>query len=376
MSDELQQTPFYNLHQQAGAKFVAFAGFSMPIQYAKGIKKEHIHTRTQAGLFDVSHMGQIRLSGKNIAEKLEKLVPVDIVDLPVMTQRYALFTNEKGGVLDDLMVANIGNDELFLVVNAACKEADFKHLTEHLADCNVEMIEDKALLALQGINAREVMAKISKEAAQMTFMSVKNLMLNGIECFVTCSGYTGEDGYEISVQNSDAEALAKYLLSFEQVEWVGLGARDSLRLEAGLCLYGHELTPEITPIETSLNWAISKARRVDGIRVGGFIGADSILPQMVKGTGYKRVGLQPLGKMPVRDGVELVDETDNIIGVITSGSYSPTLSAPIEMGRIKTEFTATGIKANTKIFALVRNKKVEMQIVKLPFVKQNYFRGV
>ena len=376
MSDELQQTPFYNLHQQAGAKFVAFAGFSMPIQYAKGIKKEHIHTRTQAGLFDVSHMGQIRLSGKNIAEKLEKLVPVDIVDLPVMTQRYALFTNEKGGVLDDFMVANIGNDELFLVVNAACKEADFKHLTEHLADSNVEMFEDKALLALQGINAREVMAKISKEAAQMTFMSVKNLTLNGIECFVTCSGYTGEDGYEISVQNSDAQALAEYLLSFEQVEWVGLGARDSLRLEAGLCLYGHELTPEITPIEASLNWAISKARRIDGIRAGGFIGADSILPQMVNGTDYKRIGLQPLGKMPVRDGAELVDETDNIIGVITSGSYSPTLSAPIAMGRIKTEFTTTGIKANTKIFALVRNKKVEMQIVKLPFVKQNYFRGV
>ncbi len=371
MSNNLLHTPFYALHQQAGAKFVPFAGFDMPVQYASGIKQEHLHTRTQAGLFDVSHMGQVIISGANVAVELEKLVPVDIADLPLMKQRYALFTNDRGGVLDDLMVTNIGDNSLFLVVNAACKEADFAHLNANLAGCKVEILEDKALLALQGVKAREVMAKILAEAAQMTFMSAANLSLNGIDCFVTCSGYTGEDGYEISVDNNDAEALADYLLSFAEVAWVGLGARDSLRLEAGLCLYGHELSTEITPIEASLNWAISKARRVGGIRAGGFAGADVILPQMTNGTDYKRVGLQPLSKMPVRDGAELVNDQDEVIGVVTSGGYSPSLSAPIAIGRVKIEYKDLDIE----IFALVRNKKVAMKVVKLPFVKQNYFRG-
>ena len=371
MSDNLQQTPFYSLHQQAGAKFVPFAGYAMPVQYAKGIKTEHVHTRTQAGLFDVSHMGQIVITGDNVAEQLEKLVPVDIIDLPFMKQRYALFTNEEGGVLDDLMVTNISEigNELFLVVNAGCKNEDFEHLKANLVDCKVDMLTDKSLLAFQGVKAREVMAQISTEAAEMTFMSAANISLNGIECFVTCSGYTGEDGYEISVANQDAEALASYLLSFDEVDWVGLGARDSLRLEAGLCLYGHELSTVISPVEAGISWAISKIRRLGGAREGGFLGAEVILAQMENGTNFKKVALIAQGKAPVRDGSLLVDENDKEVGVVTSGGYSPSLSVPIALGRVVTA------SMNSELFALVRNKKIAMETVKLPFVKQNYFRG-
>ncbi len=372
MPKDLLKTSFYALHKLAGAKFVPFAGFSMPVQYTIGIKQEHLHTRSQAGLFDVSHMGQIIITGDNCAKELEALVPVDIIYLPSMKQKYALFTNEQGGVLDDLMVAKISANKLFLVVNAGCKEADLKHLQDSLPTCKVEMLLDKSLLALQGPKARAIMAKVSIEAAKMVFMDVANLSLNGIKCLVTCSGYTGEDGYEISVANDQAEELAKYLLSFTDVEWVGLGARDSLRLEAGLCLYSNELNAKITPIEASLNWAISKSRRVDGVRAGGFIGADIILSQMQNGTEYKRVGLQPLGKAPVRDGAILVNTNGENIGVVTSGGYSPTLAKPIAIGRLKQPFTSL----DTKVFALVRNKQIVMQVVKLPFVKQNYYRNV
>lgn len=370
MSNNLQKTPFYELHQQAGAKLVPFAGFSMPVQYALGIKKEHLHTRAEAGLFDVSHMGQVRLTGKNVKEKLEKLVPVDIIDLPLMKQRYALFTNEQGGVLDDFMVVNIGEDELFLVVNAACKEADVAHLKANLADCEVSLFTDKALLALQGPKAREVMAKISSTAAEMTFMSAENLTLNGIECFVTCSGYTGEDGYEISVDNKNAVALAEALLAFSEVEWIGLGARDSLRLEAGLCLYGHELSAEISPIEAGIRWAISKARRADEVRAGGYQGAEVIMSQMANGTEFKKLALISQGKAPVRDGSILVDENDQQIGIVTSGGYSPSLSVPIALGRVATKY------AKSHVFALVRNKKIAMMVVDLPFVQQKYYRGI
>ncbi len=367
----LLRTPLFKLHQELGAKIVPFAGYEMPVQYPLGIKKEHLHTRTKAGLFDVSHMGQVILRGAEAAAALEKLVPVDIIGLGEMRQRYALFTNEQGGVMDDLMVTNAG-DHLFLVVNAACKQQDIEHLSNHLAgECEIEVLQDRALLALQGPNAAEVLANLAPESSQMVFMTAKTLMLDGVECFVTRSGYTGEDGFEISVPNEHAEALARTLLADDNVEPIGLGARDSLRLEAGLCLYGHDLSNEITPVEANLLWALSKPRRAGGEREGGYIGAAKILEQIEHGVARKRVGIQALGKMPVRDGAELVDEADKVIGVVTSGGFGPSFGGPIAMGYVPTEMAEEGIELN----ALVRNKKVPVKVVKLPFVKQNYYRG-
>lgn len=367
----LQRTPLYKLHQELGAKLVPFAGYEMPVQYPLGIKKEHLHTREKAGLFDVSHMGQVLLKGANAAKALETLVPVDIVDLPQMQQRYALFTNEQGGVMDDLMVTNAG-DTLFLVVNAACKEQDIAHLQNHLADkCDIEVMSNHALLALQGPKAAEVLAKLAPESSEMVFMTAKNLVINGIACFVTRSGYTGEDGFEISVGNSDADKLARILLADEAVEAIGLGARDSLRLEAGLCLYGNDLDNDITPVEASLLWALSKSRRAEGTRPGGYIGAETIMAQMQNGVERKRVGLKPQGKMPVRDGAEIVDEKDNVIGVVTSGGFGVSLNSPVAMGYVPIQLAKDG----TILQAVVRNKKVPLEVVKLPFVKQNYYRG-
>lgn len=365
----LNTTPLNAMHLAAGAKMVPFAGYEMPVSYPMGILKEHLHTRSHAGLFDVSHMGQIKLVGEGAAEALEKLVPVDIVDLPLMKQRYALFTNEQGGVLDDLMVTR-AEDHLFLVVNAGCKQQDIAHLQHHLSGvCEVQVLHDHALLALQGPSAKTVMAKLAPQAADMVFMTAQSLSVQGIDCFVTRSGYTGEDGYEISVHQDQAEALAKLLLAEDEVEWIGLGARDSLRLEAGLCLYGHELSPNITPVQANLNWALSKSRRADGVRPGGYLGADVIMAQLKQGAAMTRVGIQPEGKMPVRDGAELVDENDKTVGTVTSGGFSPSLGRPIAMGLIATEST------QTTLFAIVRNKKVPVSLVKLPFVKQNYYRG-
>ena len=367
----LKQTALYELHQALGAKLVPFAGYEMPVQYPLGIKQEHLHTRAKAGLFDVSHMGQIRLKGKRAAAALERLVPVDIIDLPLMCQRYALLTNEQGGVMDDLMVTNAG-DHLFLVVNAGCKEQDIQHLTMHLKDqCEIEVLNDHALLALQGPAAAEVLAALAPESTEMVFMTAKTLTINGVECFVTRSGYTGEDGFEISLPNRHAQALAKILLAHESVEMIGLGARDSLRLEAGLCLYGHELTDDISPLEASLLWALSKVRRVDGERPGGYIGANVIMAQMTQGVTRKRVGLKPLGKMPVRDGADLVDENQQVIGFVSSGGFGVSLNAPIAMGYLPSHLTKVG----TMVTAIVRKKHVPMQVVKLPFVKQNYYRG-
>ncbi len=367
----LQHTALYDLHQALGAKLVPFAGYAMPVQYPLGIKKEHLHTRAKAGLFDVSHMGQVLLKDDKAAAALETLVPVDIIDLPEMQQRYALFTNEQGGVMDDLMVTNTG-DSLFLVVNAGCKEQDIVHLQKHLANqCEIEVLEDRALLALQGPMAGAVLAKLAPESTEMVFMTAKTLILNGVECFVTRSGYSGEDGFEISVANNDAEGLARLLLADDAVEMIGLGARDSLRLEAGLCLYGHELDNDISPVEASLFWALSKSRRADGSRPGGYLGAEIIMAQMAEGVERKRVGLKPLGKMPVRDGAEILDEHDNVIGLVTSGGFGVTLNSPVAMGYVPTEFSQVG----TKLQALVRNKKVPLEVVKLPFVKQNYYRG-
>jgi len=298
MTTDLKKTPLHSLHLELGAKMAAFAGYDMPIQYPLGVKGEHLHTRDKAGLFDVSHMGQVVLRGEGVAAALEKLVPVDVQDLGVNQQRYALFTNDQGTILDDLMITNQG-DALFLVVNAACKEADIAHLQAHLGDsCELNVIDDHALLAIQGPAAASVMARFAPELEQLVFMTGAWVTLADERCFVTRSGYTGEDGYEISIPAHKAEDFSRQLLALEEVEMIGLGARDSLRLEAGLCLYGHDIDTDTTPIEASLQWAISKARRQDGARAGGFPGADVILQQMADGASKKRVGIQPQTKAP------------------------------------------------------------------------------
>ena len=369
---QILTTPLYQMHLDAGAKMVPFAGYEMPVSYPLGIKKEHIHTREKAGLFDVSHMGQIRLVGANSKKALESLVPVDIIDLPLMKLRYALFTNKSGGVMDDLMVTNLGDEGLFLVVNAGCKNADFAHLQSTIGDdCKVEFLEDVALLALQGPKAHEVLSEIAPSTSEMTFMTARQLLINGMDCLITRSGYTGEDGFEISVSAKDAEELAKLLLSNTEVEWVGLGARDSLRLEAGLSLYGHELDNDHSPVESSLSWALSKARRTGGVREGNYLGADIIMSHLDEGVESKVVGLQPEGRMPVRDGALIEDELGNHVGQVTSGGFGPSINRPIAIARLKMHY----IETYSKLFALVRDKKIEVEIVDLPFVKQNYYRG-
>ncbi len=369
--DDLKHTALYGLHLEAGAKMVPFAGYAMPVQYPLGIVKEHLHTRRSAGLFDVSHMGQLWLRGAGAAAAMETLVPVDVVDLPEMKQRYALFTNERGGIMDDLMITNAG-DRLFVVVNAACKEQDTRHMQQHIgAACDIEPLEDRALLALQGPEAGAVMARLAPATAEMVFMTAAEISIDGIDCFITRSGYTGEDGFEISVHNDDAERLARTLLAQVEVEWVGLGARDSLRLEAGLCLYGHDLDENTTPVEASLLWALSKSRRADGARPGGYPGADIIMKQIAEGVARKRVGLKPEGRMPVREGAKLYDSDDNEIGQVTSGGFGPSVEGPVAMGYVKTALA----KPETKLFALVRGRQVPVTVVKLPFVPQRYYRG-
>lgn len=374
MSDEsLQVTPLHALHRELGARMVPFAGYEMPVQYPLGVMKEHLHTRAQAGLFDVSHMGQIMLSGPDAARALETLVPVDIIDLPVGMQRYALFTNDQGGILDDLMVARIADEQWLLVVNAACKEQDLAHLCEHLAgQCKIEsLFEERALLALQGPQAAAVLARLAPSVAGMTFMQFARVSILGSDCFVSRSGYTGEDGFEISVPAAEADALARRLLAEPEVEAIGLGARDSLRLEAGLCLYGHDMNSDTSPVEASLLWAISKARRVDGARAGGFPGAEQIFAQQQNGTDRKRVGLLPQERTPVREGALIVDDQDRTIGLVSSGGFGPSLGGPLAMGYVESGFSAL----DSEVFALVRGKKVPLRISKMPFVAQRYFRG-
>lgn len=372
MTQELLKTPLHALHVAAGAKMVPFAGYDMPVQYALGVKKEHVHTRDAAGLFDVSHMGQLRLRGADAAKMLESLVPVDIIDLPAGKQRYAFFTNGDGGIMDDLMVSNLG-DHLFVVVNAACKEQDIAHLQANLPESvTMEIIEDRALLALQGPKAAEVLARINPAVSDMVFMDAQVHDILGAECIVSRSGYTGEDGYEISVPADKAEELAATLTDFEEVEWIGLGARDSLRLECGLCLYGHDLDTTTTPVEASLLWGISKNRRTDGERAGGFPGADIILEQIItKDVTRKRVGLVGQTKAPVREGTKLFDADDNEIGIVTSGTAGPTAGKPVSMAYVRADLMAAG----TELFAEVRGKKLPMTVEKMPFVPQRYYRG-
>ncbi|AMB85772.1 glycine cleavage system protein T [Pseudomonas agarici] len=371
-TENLLKTPLHALHLQLGARMVPFAGYDMPVQYPLGVMKEHLHTREQAGLFDVSHMGQIRLVGA-AASALETLVPVDIIDLPVGMQRYAMFTNETGGILDDLMVANLGNDELLLVVNAACKNQDLAHLQKHLGHlCEVQpLFEERALLALQGPAAATVLARLAPEVTRMTFMQFLAMRLLGVDCYVSRSGYTGEDGFEISVPAASAECLARSLLAETEVEAIGLGARDSLRLEAGLCLYGHDMSSDTTPVEASLLWAISKSRRADGARAGGFPGAEQVFAQQQRGIRRKRVGLLPQERTPVREGAEIVDQDGTIIGHVCSGGFGPTLGAPLAMGYLDSAHCTL----DNDVWATVRGKRIPLKVSKMPFVPQRYYRG-
>lgn len=373
----LKQTPLHALHVARGGKMVPFAGYDMPVQYATGVLQEHLHTRAAAGLFDVSHMGQIVLRAKSgkvedAALALERLVPMDILSLAPGRQRYAQFTNESGGILDDLMVANFG-DHLFLVVNAACKAEDEAHLRKHLSDtCIIEPLADRALIALQGPKAADVLAKFCPEAPAMKFMDAGPHRVNGIACFVSRSGYTGEDGYEISIPNDQAEALTSALLDHPDVLPIGLGARDSLRLEAGMCLYGHDIDTTTTPVEGNLVWSIQKSRRSGGARAGGFFGSDTILAQLGGGASRQRVGLKPEGRAPVREGVLLfADATStNSIGKVTSGGFGPSISAPIAMGYVPTSHAKDGMT----VFAELRGQRLPMTVSPMPFVPNNYKR--
>ncbi len=376
-SAKLQRTSLYDLHLELGARMVPFAGYQMPVQYPLGVMKEHLHTRAAAGLFDVSHMGQVRLSplaGEkigNVAGALERLVPVDVLDLPLNKQRYAVFTNEQGGILDDLMISNMG-DSLFVVVNAACKQQDIAHMQMHLTgQCKVDELADRSLLALQGPAAATVMGRILPELTAMVFMDSKEVMLDGVACFISRSGYTGEDGFEISVPNEDAEKLARLLLAQPEVEPIGLGARDSLRLEAGLCLYGHDMDTTTSPVEASLAWALSKIRRAGGARAGDYPGAAVIQRQFAEGVSKKRVGLKVNEKIPVREGADIVDEKGNLIGKITSGGFGPSVNFPVAMGYVNFLHSTPG----TQLHAIVRGKPVALEVVKTPFFPQRYYRG-
>lgn len=375
--DSLRRTPLYDLHVSLGGKMVPFAGYHMPVQYPAGVLKEHLQTRSSAGLFDVSHMGQIALrpkSGKveHAARALERLVPQDIAAIAPGRQRYAQFTNADGGILDDLMVANFG-DHLFLVVNAACKAEDEAHLRANLSGtCIIDPLADRALIALQGPKAEAAMAALCAEAPAMKFMDSGPRRVAGIACFVSRSGYTGEDGFEISVPAADAERLAKTLLENPDVMPIGLGARDSLRLEAGLCLYGHDIDTETTPVEAALEWSVQKSRRSGGARAGGFPGAEKILAHFDHGASRRRVGLLAEGRAPVREGALLFADSagGEPIGQVTSGGFGPSLNAPVAMGYVPTSLSAL----DTKLFAEVRGQRLPLTVAAMPFVKNTYKR--
>ncbi|GJD58204.1 glycine cleavage system aminomethyltransferase GcvT [Methylobacterium dankookense] len=370
----LRRTPLHDLHLRLGGRMVPFAGYAMPVQYPAGLLKEHLHARASAGLFDVSHMGQIVLRAADTAEAaraLEALVPVDILGLKPGRQRYALFTDEAGGIRDDLMVAHLG-DRLVLVVNAANKEADAAHLRAHLPGSVAVEALSRALVALQGPGAEAALARLAPEAAAMRFMDARPLTILGADCLVTRSGYTGEDGYEISIPEADAERIAEALLTDPAVLPVGLGARDSLRLEAGLCLHGSDIDGTTTPVEASLAWAISPARRRTGARPGGFPGAERILAELDAGPARRRVGLLPEGRAPVRAGAPLFAEGgESAIGQVTSGGFGPSLGAPLAMGYLPAELSEPG----TRVLAELRGQRLPLTVTPLPFRPAGFKRG-
>lgn len=370
---KLKRLGLHDLHVALGGKMVPFAGYEMPVQYPAGVMKEHLHTRSAAGLFDVSHMGQVILRPKTdmpaLALAFEALMPVDVLGLAQGRQRYGLFTNDAGGVLDDLMFANRG-DHFFVVVNAACKDADVAHMRARLADAaTVEYIENRALLALQGPQAGDVLARLLPETAAMRFMDVARPVWNGCELWVSRSGYTGEDGFEISLPDSAAEAFANALLDHPEVMPIGLGARDSLRLEAGLCLYGHDLDETTTPVEAALTWAIQKSRRT-GDRAHGFPGADRILSELSGGPKRLRVGLRPEGRAPMREGIALFSADGHPVGTVTSGGFGPSVEAPVAMGYVDASNAAVG----TSLLGEVRGKRLAVTVCDLPFFPTRYKR--
>lgn len=364
---QLKRTPLHALHLSLGGKMVAFAGYDMPVQYPTGILKEHLHTREAAGLFDVSHMGQAALVGPDVAAALETLVPGDIRALARGRMRYTQLTNESGGILDDLMVTKLADDTLWLVVNAACKDGDFALIEEALdGRARLDRADDRALLALQGPKAAQVLSRLAPSAATLPFMAMAELDVAGTPALVSRSGYTGEDGYEISVPAGDAERLAGLLLGHDEVAPIGLGARDSLRLEAGLCLYGHDIDETTTPIEAALVWSISKRRRAEG----GFPGAEIVQQQLADGPPRRRVGIRPDGRAPAREATP-IKKDGRAIGTVTSGGFGPTVSGPVAMGYVETAYAA----ADGPVDLQVRGKSLPGRITKLPFVPQRYYRG-
>ena len=375
MAQGLTKTPLYELHRDLGAKMTEFAGYEMPVQYSLGILGEHQHTRTKSGLFDVSHMGQVILRGRSYQETalaLERAIPMDALGLDVGRQRYGFLTTDNGGILDDLMFSNRG-DHIFVVLNAACKDSDIVHLRTLLEpDISIEVIENRALIALQGPASEAVLSEFNSQIKAMNFMDVETLSIAGAECWVSRSGYTGEDGFEISIPASTAESVTKSILSKEEVELIGLGARDSLRLEAGLCLYGHDIDEATSPVEAALTWAIQKVRRTHGERAGGFMGSEIISQQIETGTDKKRVGFLPQTRAPMREGIEIfaTEVSKKVIGKITSGGFSPSLGYPIAMGYIASEFA----NSEDEFFGELRGKRVPVKVAKIPFVPLNFKR--
>ncbi|HMN94335.1 MAG TPA: glycine cleavage system aminomethyltransferase GcvT [Hydrogenophaga sp.] len=399
--NDLQQTPLHALHLELGARMVPFAGYAMPVQYPMGVLQEHHHTRSSAGLFDVSHMGQLTLSGPEAAAAFESLMPVDVIGLGVNKQRYGLLLNDQGGIIDDLMFVNRGRpsaagpsqgasdptggsdphaegerggQEIFVIVNGACKHGDLAHIQARIGGCcTVTPQFDRALLALQGPLAVSALQRLLPGVEHLVFMTGMPASWNGADLYVTRSGYTGEDGFEISVPAADADAFARALLAQPEVKPIGLGARNSLRLEAGLCLYGNDIDTATTPVEAGLNWAMQKVRRTGGERAGGFPGADRVLAQLdgTEALNRKRVGLIALERVPVREHTELQSLEGETIGEVTSGLLGPSADRPVAMGYVKPEFAAVG----SRIQALVRGKAVPMEVAPMPFVPNRYFRG-
>jgi len=370
---QLLQTPLHGLHLELGARMVPFAGYSMPVQYPAGLMAEHHHTRESAGLFDVSHMGQLRLSGPDAAAAFESLMPVDVIGLGVNKQRYGLLLTDEGTIIDDLMFVNRGED-IFVIVNGACKVGDIAHIQQRIGSrCDVIPMPERGLLALQGPKAVQALPRLVPGVEKLVFMTGGTFEWNGGELFITRSGYTGEDGFEISVHASQADALARALLAQPEVKPIGLGARNSLRLEAGLCLYGNDIDTTTTPVEAALTWAIQKVRRTGGARAGGFPGADKVLGQL-DGTvplERKRVGLAALERVPVREHTELQDDQGRRVGEVTSGLLGPSVNRPVAMGYVPLAVAVTG----TRLHAMVRGKPVPMEVSAMPFIPNRYWRG-
>ncbi|MEE9424774.1 MAG: glycine cleavage system aminomethyltransferase GcvT [Methylococcales bacterium] len=369
---QLKKTALFDLHVELGAKMVGFAGYHMPVSYQSGIIKEHLHTRQYAGLFDISHMGQIRLNGKQAGTELEKLVPGNLHGLKNNRQRYTVFTNQQGGIMDDLIVARM-DDDWMLVVNAACKQQDFDYLCQQLPDnCSPVLLENLALLALQGPMAAEILDSLLTEgSAAISFMATAQVVIAKIPCQISRCGYTGEDGYEISVANNQAQSLARLLLAQEHVQAIGLGARDTLRLEAGLCLYGHDIDTTTTPVEAGLSWVIDRNYLNSDGKKPGFPGAQKILAELESGSDRKRVGILPLGRALVREAVELFNQDIELVGSITSGGFGPAVGSPIAMGYVASEHSAT----DTQLIAQVRGRNLDVKVVALPFIPHRYYRS-